>query len=146
MMFFTLASTFIIILPLWFELCFLSSVLHLHSHEISFIQIIDWFFPVTILRTCIFISFVLFRTHCLLEKSLRVLQRPTHLFNLTSHVLQCNSWLYSLGCKLIRVDWILHFWLLKDTHFVWLVALTMPVNNTINIFLIIPKHYFIKTF
>ena len=28
-----------------------------------------------------------------------------------------------------------HFWLLKDTHFVWLEALTMLVNNPISVFL-----------
>ena len=29
-----------------------------------------------------------------------------------------------------------HFWLLKETHFVWLDPLTRAVNNPINIFLI----------
>ena len=43
--------------------------------------------------------------------------------------------MYSLECKLIRVGWISHLWLLKDTHFLWLERLTMLVNNTINIFL-----------
>ena len=38
------------------------------------------------------------------------------------------------GCKLIKVDWISNFWLLKNTHFVWLEALTRLVNNTINVF------------
>ena len=45
-----------------------------------------------------------------------------------------NTWLYSLGCKLIRVGWVKRFWLLNETHFVWLDALTMSVNNIINIF------------
>ena len=44
--------------------------------------------------------------------------------------------MYSLSSKLIRVGWISHFWLLNDTHFVWLGALTMLVNNAINVFLI----------
>ena len=47
-----------------------------------------------------------------------------------------NSWLYSLGCKLVRVDWILHFELLNEMHFVWLDPLNRPVNHPINIFTI----------
>ena len=37
----------------------------------------------------------------------------------------------------MRVGWILHFWLIKDMHFVWLEALTILVNDTVNIVLII---------
>ena len=51
--------------------------------------------------------------------------------------------MYSLGCKLKRVAWILHYWLLNETYFIWLEALTMLLNNTINIFLINPNNYFI---
>ena len=40
----------------------------------------------------------------------------------------------SLRTKLIRVVWIIHFWLLKDMHFVGLEALTMLINNLINVF------------
>ena len=43
----------------------------------------DYFFPVIMLKTCIFKSSVLFGTHTLLDKSLRVLQIPTYLSNLT---------------------------------------------------------------
>ena len=39
-----------------------------------------------------------------------------------------------VGCKLIRVRRIIHFWLLNDMHFVWLDSLTMLRKNTINIF------------
>ena len=39
----------------------------------------------------------------------------------------------------MRVGWVIHFWLLNDTHFVWLNGLTIPVNNPINIFLINPN-------
>ena len=46
--------------------------------------------------------------------------------------------MYSLGCKLIKVGWVPHFSLLKDTHFVSLEAVTMLVKNPINIFLINP--------
>ena len=49
----------------------------------------------------------------------------------------------SLECKLIKVDWGLHFWLLKDTYFLCFEALIMLVNNLINIFLRNLKHYFI---
>ena len=38
------------------------------------------------------------------------------------------------GYKLIRVGWIIHFWLLNETHFVWLEVLTMLFNNPIIIF------------
>ena len=44
----------------------------------------DFFFAVIILKTFIFKSSVLFETHALLDKSLRVLQLPTHLYNLTA--------------------------------------------------------------
>ena len=43
--------------------------------------------------------------------------------------------MYSLGCKLIRVGWVADFWLPKDAHFAWLEALTILVNNPINIIL-----------
>ena len=52
--------------------------------------------------------------------------------------------MYSLGCKLITVGWV-HFRLAKDTHFVWLDALTKPVNNPKNSLLINPiiiSYYF----
>ena len=39
----------------------------------------------------------------------------------------------------MRVGWVIHFWLLNDTHFVWLDGLTILVNNPINIFLINPN-------
>ena len=42
--------------------------------------------------------------------------------------------MYSLGCKLIRVGSVVHFWLFKDAHFVWLEALTTLANNPIDIF------------
>ena len=43
------------------------------------------FFPVIMLNACIFKSFVSFGTHTLLDKSLRELQLPTHLSNLTAN-------------------------------------------------------------
>ena len=43
----------------------------------------DYFFPAIMLKTYIFKSSVLFGTHTLLDKSLRVLQIPTYLSNLT---------------------------------------------------------------
>ena len=42
--------------------------------------------------------YILFGTHALSDKSLRVSQLQTHLPNLTA------NGLYSLGCKLIRVS------------------------------------------
>ena len=72
---------------------------------------------------------VLFAIDKLLDKSLGVLQLSTHESNLTINGQYCNSWLHSLGPKLIRVGWISHFWLLKDTHLVWFDALSRAVNN-----------------
>ena len=51
----------------------------------SFLKIFDSFFPVIVLNTLRFKSSVLFDTHTLLDKSLRVLQRPTHLSHLTAN-------------------------------------------------------------
>ena len=53
-----------------------------------------------------------------------------------SEILDC-----SLGCKLIRVGWIVHFWIFNKTHFVWLDPLFRPVNDPISIFLIKPNLY-----
>ena len=39
----------------------------------------------------------------------------------------------------MRVGLISHFWLLNETHFVWLEALTLLLNNPINILLINPN-------
>ena len=51
----------------------------------SLLKIFDSVFPVIILKTCIFKSSDLFGTHTLLDKSLRVLQLPTHISNLTEN-------------------------------------------------------------
>ena len=50
----------------------------------TFVKIFESFSPAIILKTCIFKSSVLFGTHILLDKSLRVLQLPTYLSNLTA--------------------------------------------------------------
>ena len=39
--------------------------------------------------------------------------------------------MYSLGCKLIRVGWVIHFWMLNDAHFVWLDPLLICITITI---------------
>ena len=47
-----------------------------------------------------------------------------------------------LGCNrydVNQVGWAIHFWFLKENHFVRLDPLTRPVNNPINIFLINPR-------
>ena len=67
-------------------------------------KIFDSFFAIIILKTFIFKSSVLFKTHVLLIESLNVLQLPTHLSNLTSNGYYRNSLMYSLECKLIRAD------------------------------------------
>ena len=67
------------------QLHFLSSNLHLHLHDISFVKIFGSFIPVIILlKTLIFKSSVLFGAHTLLDKSLRVLKLPIYLSNLTA--------------------------------------------------------------
>ena len=38
--------------------------------------------------------------------------------------------MYSLGYKLIRAGWIIHFWLFNDTHFVWLDPLTKQAKQS----------------
>ena len=64
---------------------FFSSNLHLHLHDISFVETFHSFFPVIIFKTCIIQSSVLFETHTLLDIPLRVLQLQSHLFNLTAN-------------------------------------------------------------
>ena len=77
----------------WFELNFLPSNLYLHSHDICFTNVFDSLIPVIKLNMLRFNFSVLFGTHTLLLKSLKVLQFPTHLSNLTgmesSVVLDC---------------------------------------------------------
>ena len=108
----------------WSKLHFFPWNLHLHLHDILFVKIFDSVFSGITLKTCVLKSSVLFGMHALLDKSLRTLQLPSHL----------SSTFYS---KSIRIEWISHFWILKDTHFVWLEALAMLANNTIILFLII---------
>ena len=69
----------------WSELHFLPSNLHIHSHHICFVNVFNSFIPVIMLSTLRFKSSFLFGTHTLLDKSLRVLQLPTHLSNLTAN-------------------------------------------------------------
>ena len=65
---------------------------------ICFVKTLDSFIPVIVLNTLRFKSPVLFGTHTLLGKSLRVLQLPTHLPKLTAK-----------GCKLMKVGSVIHF-------------------------------------
>ena len=62
------------------------------------------------------------------------MKRRTHQSNLTANESQWNFWLGSLGCKLIRVVWIIHFWLLNKMHFVWLNAFAILVHNPVIVF------------
>ena len=66
----------------WFELRFLTTNLHLHSLDICFVNVFNSFIPVIMLNSLGFKSYVLFGTHTLLDKSLRVLQVLKHLSNL----------------------------------------------------------------
>ena len=68
------------------------SNLHEHLH-ITFVKTFNSFIPVIMSNVLKFRSIVLFGTQTLLGKSLRVLQLPTNLSNLTA------NGLYSLGCK-----------------------------------------------
>ena len=101
--FYTHINIYLSLLHHWFELNFFPSNLHLHSHDICSVNVFDSFIPVIMLIMLRFRSSALVGTHTLLDKSLRVSQLPTHLSNLTTNKSWWNSWLYSLGCKLIRV-------------------------------------------
>ena len=60
--------------------------LHIHSHDICFINVFDLFIPVIMMKkTHRFKSSVLFETQTILDRSLRVLQLPTHLSKLTAN-------------------------------------------------------------
>ena len=64
---------------------FFPSSLHLHSLDICFVNVFDWFISVIVLNALRFKSYVLFGTHNLSDKSYRVLKLPTHLSNLTAN-------------------------------------------------------------
>ena len=68
----------------FFFYLFLLPNLHSHLYDICFVNVLDSFIPVIILRTCKFKSSVSFRTHTLLDRASRVLQLPTHLSRLTA--------------------------------------------------------------
>ena len=53
-------------------------------HDICFVNVSDSFIPIIMSNTLRFKSSVLLETHTLLDNSLRVLQFPTHLSNLTA--------------------------------------------------------------
>ena len=75
-MFLVLASTS---LHFFQQICIYILMIHV------FVNVFDSFIPVIMLSTLKFKSSVLFGTHTLLDKSLRVLQLPTHLSNLTAN-------------------------------------------------------------
>ena len=60
----------------------------LHTHDIFFVRIFDLSLPVIILKPRTFKSSVLFGRHTLSDKSLTVLQHPTHLYNLKANGLE----------------------------------------------------------
>ena len=85
---------------------------------------------------------MLFETHTLLDRSIRVLKLGINLCKLIANGQQRNPWWYPLGFTLIRVDWALHCLLFEDIQFAWFEALT---NNPINLCLIsmrIISYYF----
>ena len=47
----------------WSELHFYPSNFHLHLHDISFVKIFDSFFPVIMIKTCIFKSCFIWNTY-----------------------------------------------------------------------------------
>ena len=59
--------------------------LHLHLHDISFVNVFDSFILEIMSNTLRFKSSVLLGTHTSLGKSFRVLQLPPHLSNLTEN-------------------------------------------------------------
>ena len=80
-----LAPTFIVI-PILIRVYFLQSNLHFHSHDTCFVNdVFDSFILAIMLKTLRFESSVLFRTHNLLDRPLRVLQLLAHLSKLTAN-------------------------------------------------------------
>ena len=117
-MFFTLTWAFIVIpVLIWTKF---SSI----KFTFTFVIYIMFAFTFT------FKSSVLFWTHTLLDKSLRVVYFLTVFFRM-----------YIKKSNLIS-----HFWLLNDTHFIRLNTLTRLGNSRKNIFLLIPKLFCIIFF
>ena len=83
-MVFKLISTFFVIL-LIILITFLPSNVHLGLHNICFVNVFNSFIPVIMQNTPRFKSSILFGTHTLLDKLLRLLELPKHLSNLTSY-------------------------------------------------------------
>ena len=100
----------------WSELHFFPIKSNLHLHDISFAKIFDVITHVIMLNALRFKSSVLFGTHTLLDKSLRVLQFPKFLIQL---------WMDSseiLDCIHIKMD-KKFLWQLKNTNFIKIKAL-----------------------
>ena len=68
-MFFTFTSDFIVIPPVILITIYFLSNLHLHLHDICFVEIFDSFSPVIMFNTLRFKSSVLFGTHILFGTS-----------------------------------------------------------------------------
>ena len=83
--------TFIVTLLLIWVTFFLSDLLIL-LHDICFGKVCDWFISVIKMNMLKFAFSVLFGTHTLLDKSLRVLQQPTYLSKLTANT--AFIWMY----------------------------------------------------
>ena len=62
----------------WFELNFLPSKFHLHSHDACFLNVFDSFISAITLKTCKFKSFFACLEYKLLDMLLRVLRLLTH--------------------------------------------------------------------
>ena len=69
----------------WFDLYYLSSNLHLHLHEICFVNVFNSFILVIMLKMLRFKASVLFGIPTLLDKSLIVLQLLMHPSNLIAN-------------------------------------------------------------
>ena len=68
------------------ELHFFPPNLHIQSHDLCFVKIFDSFILVIMLEVLRLKASVLFGTHTLLDKSLRVLQLLMHLCKLTANI------------------------------------------------------------
>ena len=120
MNFFTLILTFIVI-PTLIWITFFPTNLHLHSHDIFFVNVFNSFIPVHFFH----------QIHIYICMIYALLMFSIHLF-----LLSCWT-----GLDLNLLFYLKHilFWLLNETYFVWLDPLTRPVNNLINVFLINPN-------
>ena len=51
--------------------------------------------------------------------------------------------MHSLGCKLVRVGWVIYHWLFQYIHFRWSGVLTMPAKDPLKLKNLIETFFYI---